>query len=79
MPTNLNNKTTNNKQNIFEWMLLTLAELRRPKMHWPARSEAARAIVAVLTLLAIGAGIVGLVDLLLSRVLDPLLSFNWRP
>jgi preprotein translocase subunit SecE len=74
MSAQLNNKATNNKQNISESIQSTLAELRRPRMHWPARAEAARAVVAVLTLLAIGAGLVGFVDLLLSRVLDPFLN-----
>jgi len=70
----LNNKTTNNKQNISASIHSTLAELSRPKMHWPVRAEAARATVAVLALLAIGAGLVGGVDFVLSHTLDVVIS-----
>ena len=74
MHVKLNDNNTNNIQNIVDIAQATLAELRRPKMHWPARAEAVRALVAVLVLLAIGAALVGGVDFLLSHTMDVVMS-----
>ena len=74
MSAKLNIDNTNNTENILTSIQLTVAELRRPRMHWPARSEAARAIVAVLTLLAIGACLTGGVDFILSHTMDVILT-----
>jgi preprotein translocase SecE subunit len=78
MSVNLNSDNANHTKLLLDAVHATVDELTRPKMHWPGRVEAIRAVVAVLTLLAIGAGFVGLVDLVLSRILDPLLFFS-RP
>ena len=76
MSVKLNTDNSNNTQNMLTSVEATFAELRRPRMHWPTRCETFRAVIAVVTFLVIGAGLVGLADLLLSRILDPLLSYT---